>query len=327
MKRATQTGVIVLLTGLAAMSVGCRSLFNISLMAVEKPMRLAMVTENPAELVNPFSPYDPLLDALSAEIDQRVRLEPAFPFQVGPQLASGSYKLALATPAQYAQFPNASEVNILAIAADSAQHQSVPALLIVAVDSPIQTVADLRGKRVAFGAEDNSRSYHAARRLLRDNDLKRSDLAPSPVVLETFRFSQRSAVARTQLVLEDAVDAAFIDLREWESFPVEETGGSEPCQSKLRIVAQTVAVPDLMLLASPMLPADVAADIQQFLFAIGDQRPDLFSALPYAGFWPPTDSVVETCNKLREVINVDTPTTQPATTQPATDANEAATSE
>ena len=291
--------LIVTLAALAALSTGCRTFIN--LFGLGEPVRMALVTQDPVALVNPFTPYDPLLTKLSAEIGQPIRIEPCFPFQAGPQLQSGWHRLAVATPAQIARFDSTEGLQVVGVPARGEDAPMRPAVLVVKRGSDIAKVSDVRGKRVSFGAQFDSRTHLAALAMLNGAGIQVADLAGANLLELPLWKQVADPRRRAQYVLDGTVDAAFIDLATWDAYPRGDQRPDEPCQSKLRAVEKTILVPDRVWLASPKMDSARLAEIQGVLLAAHANYPETLKPLNIGRFYQPREDVLGACAALSEV--------------------------
>lgn len=310
--RDTAKVVPVAVIGLALLMTGCQPVFNLSLNPLEKPVRVVHITDQPLEAVQFISPYADLLDVLRAELDEPVRIEIVLPFAAGPQLANGWYQVGLVKPAVYAQLPERDQLVVLAAPAADADHRVRPALLVTATDSDIETVEDLRGKRVLFGAPDDSRTYYAAVKLLRDHGLKTTDLDSGLPLIGSLWQHEANPRLRVKQVLTGQVVAAFVDEHEWNDFPETHPDDREPAQQKLTIVARTVALPDLLVLGSPKLEPERLDRLRAILWGIEQRHPDALASLGYRGMWPVAEETIANCRALADTAEALPESEEPA---------------
>lgn len=259
------------------------------------PLVIGMPTENPLTALNPLTSYEYLCKALKDELDRPVTVEPCFPIQTEPNLNSGFHQVALVTPWQLASFSRPRADIVIAIATDNAGRLARSALLVVPVNSPIHTIADLRGKHVAFGRAGDSRSHAAALVLLRENGLAPLDLAlevlPVPGMLR--HIDQPYVLA--QQVAAGKVDAGFLDEATWEQLPEHDMERDEPTRSSLRILGRTVALPDQLVIRSDKLSDADARRVQSAFLSMNRNHPHVVSRLGCTGFREPVPATVEAC--------------------------------
>ncbi len=292
-------------------STGCQStpvqqtlhLFGLA----RKPLVVALAADKPRQttltsLINPFEPCEPLLKAMSRRIDRPATWDLAFAFQVEGHLKLGLAQLALVSPKHYAEFENAQGFDVLAISRDEQGRLARPALLVVRKQSPIRRVEDLAHKVVAFGPPGDPRTHLAALLLLEAHGLTKGDLAlePLPVPGSLKHFTNMRAVA--QSVIRGSSDAGFVDLREWETWPEHAESTHQPSRDRLRVLAETIRLPDYLVLRSPKLDDATTQQVRDFLLQADRLAPDALRSLDVAGFAPPRDDVLAACRRLRRVL-------------------------
>lgn len=291
---------------------------------VVKPLapKVAEITR----VINPFEPYRELRAALSDELDREVVPDICFNFQLGPNLALGAAQLAIVSPSDYAALGNREKFRVLAVPVDEQGRAQRNGLLVVPIESTIQSVEDLVGKTVAFGPEGNARTHHAALALLREHGVQRQQLSlellPIPGSLKHMPNDRGVA----QSVINGSSAAGFIDLRAWEQFPETSDDESLPMRSKLRVVAETAPVPDRLIIASPTLDAALTERITQFFVAAGTKHPNALKPLNCSGFaacsvddvirWvalvAPTVKIATAPNYAEDAAPTENPAEQPA---------------
>jgi ABC-type phosphate/phosphonate transport system substrate-binding protein len=294
--------MLVSLTMVLSLAGGCRSFINV--FDTRDPIRMAIVTDNVLDVVNPFSAWDPLLDEMGAALGRPVVFDCPFPSQAGPQLQTGRFALAAVTPYQFVHMPGHEALRVIAAPSSDAQAASRPAVLLVQADSPAQAIADLRGASIAFGPPGATRTYHAALALLAEHDLAEEDLKFD--ILGPGKH-HRNARLRMQLVMEGRAAAAFVDQADWEALPAAEPEDNEPSQARLRVLAQTIPVPQRMIVASPKTDMALVNDTQAFLLRAHQSNPEALQPLGYAAFWAVPPDHVAGFEKLRNDVTPQDP--------------------
>jgi len=294
-----------------------------SLVGLQKtPVVVALVLDNrpvaaAAEVFNPFPKYFDLQQALSKDLQCPVSLDACFPFQVKFGLDSGWYHLAVLTPAQQTNLgPSPDAYRVLAVPVDRRDRDMRPALLVVPANSSIRNIADLRGKVVAFGPADDSRTHHAALQLLREAGLEKTDLAlealPVPGALKHLPDGRGVA----QSVINGSSDAGFLDTAAWEEFAEHAQQPGDPARDKLRILARTIPLPSWVIVVSPKLDPALAGNIEHALLECGRKHPEALQPLDSTGFALPSREVLENCRQLTvSDVPPKTPESRP-TSQP-----------
>lgn len=306
MRRTRRTKALLALAGLIALVVGCQSggqratilsLFGLS----EPPIVIALLPE--PGVLSPFPQHEPLRKALEETLQREVRLDLCLPFQLSPSLSLGIYDAALLTPTAYARAGDQKNLPILAVSVDQQGQVERPAVMIVRADSAITKVADLKGKRVAFGPRDDSRTHIAALALLSEHGLKESDLAFSllPTPSNAVYLTDMDEIARQ--VAGGSIDAGFTDEASWASLPqIAEEG--RPARDTFRVVARTAPVPDKLLIVSPKLKPGLRDRVVASFLDVGVAHPDVLYPLRFSGFCAPDDHVSENCAKIARAAGV-----------------------
>lgn len=298
----TTVGLALLL----AVSSGCQTagLRFLSLVGLKKePLAMALVVDQPTEavgLLNPFTPYQPLQKAMGESLRRPIAVDLCMAFQVETGLKSGWHDLAVVSPAQYARLTQPEVFRTIVCSVDGRHRMSRPALLVVPADSDVRSAADLRGKVVAFGPAEDSRTHYAALKLLHEAGLRKQDLAldvlPIPGSLKHFPHMRAVALA----VINGSATAGFIDEAAWEEFPEEDAAENTPARSKLRVIDRTKAVPDRIILASPTLDEATIGAIRTFLLQVGEKQPEVLSNLTAKAYAVPGEHTLAACRELTQ---------------------------
>lgn len=325
-RRALARRTVLLLGALAMALPGCRSATGLTLLSLvglsQKPVRLGLVADRVEggstdilTPLNPFGPYEPLRAALNDELKRPVGLGLCFGFLLEGYLRDGLFDLAVVTPAQYSALREPERYDALAIMEDPDGRSARPGLLVASTIGPVKSIADLKGRVVAFGPPADARRHQAALALLRDHGLAKTDLAleglPVPGSLKTFPKSRDVC----QSVLNNSSAAGFIDSADWDSLPAS-AAGNEPARDKFRVLGRTVELPDRMILCGSGLDAETRGRIARILFQLDQQRPDVLRSLASAGFCEPQPELIANCRRLGAAASPPAPATEPA--QPGT---------
>lgn len=137
-------------------------------------------SDKPSAMVRQFRP---ILNALETSLTKlagepvRVRMQIAKTYEQGViDLVAGKVDFARFGPASYIRAREADpRVDILVVESNKGR-KTFNGVIAVAKDSPIQTVADLRGKSFAFGAERSTIGRYLSQLHLMRNDIRASDL-------------------------------------------------------------------------------------------------------------------------------------------------------
>ena len=307
-KMVTPSRTVLLLTSLLLVSAtGCQStgLRFLSLIGLQKdPLIVALVADNrprssgkPLAALNPFAPYSKLQAALGKELGRPVGLDLCLPLQLEPSLSSGLCHLAIVSPIQYARLSNRERFTVLAVPIVHKGCATRSAVLVVKANSPLTSVEDLRGKTVAFGPAQDSWTHHAALVLLAQHGLQKTDLALELLPLPGSLKHMPNAAAVAQTVINNSSDAGFIDERDWEELPPS-AAGNEPAHDKLRVVARTIELPERLVLASPKLARETAAQVRSFLLKADQDHPQTLHPLQVSAYQAPREELLTSCQRL-----------------------------
>lgn len=259
------------------------------------PLVIGMPTDNPLTALNPLTTCEYLCGALKDDLDRPVAVEPCFPIQTEPNLSSGFHHVAMLTPLQFASFAKPRADIVIAIAADKTGRLSRSALLVVAADSEIRAVSDLKGKRVAFGPRSDSRSHAAALVMLRENGIGPLDLSLEMLPIPGSLRHVDEPYTIAQQVAGGKVDAGFLDEAVWETLPDRDAERDEPCRSKLRIVGRTVALPDQLIVRSDRLDDAQVKRLQSAFLTLHRHHPEVLARLGYSSYREPVPATIEAC--------------------------------
>ncbi len=265
--------------------------FLLNALTGAKPVSIVLVSEQLLQL-NPFGPYEELRQALKDHMDRPVRLQLCAPFQCELYLSGGFCQFAFVPPTVYARLADRGRFPVLAASADLRGRRERPALLIVRSDSEIESVADLRGKVVAFGPSIDGRTCVAALDLLERNGVTRDDLKkellPLPGSLK--HIAEGRALVRS--VSSGSSDAGFLDQADWERMVAGEGDDAAADVSRLRILAETKPLPDILLIASPKTAPALVETVRAFMLASGRQHPATLKPLALSGYEPVSDAAL-----------------------------------
>ena len=303
--------VLVLAGGTGCQSAGLRFL---SLIGLHKdPLVVALVADTPGkgttaalEVLNPFGPYSRWQSALGEELGRPVGLDLCLPLQLPSALDSGLCHVAVVSPAQYARMTGAERFSVVGVPADEQGRGVRPALLVVKTDSPVQAVADLRGKTVAFGPAGDARTHEAGLALLAEHGLKKADLSLELLPLPGSLKHMPSMRGVAQSVINGSSEAGFLDEAAWEELPAT-AEGDEPARDKLRIVARTAAVPDSLIIASPKLDPQTFDKVRAFLLEADEKYADALRPLHVSCYRAADQELVRDCFRLARAEGGQTP--------------------
>jgi phosphonate transport system substrate-binding protein len=191
-----------------------------------------------------YARFRPLTLTLSGVLGRPLRLVIASSYDEQIEMiATGRADFAYIGPTPYVRARERGRVRILAGEAEGGQafYQSA---LVVRANSPIQKVADLAGKRIAFGAEISMSSAVAPKLILAQAGVRRADLA------EIAHLDRHERVALS--VLHGDFDAGGLRLDIAKTY----------LPRGLRILAVSQPLPPHVIAASPHVAAEEADKVR-----------------------------------------------------------------
>ena len=299
MRRCARLPVILacltLMLAQAGCSVGAGGARFLALFGItKKPVIIALVAK--PGVLDPFTPHEGLRKAMSDSLDRPVRLDLCLPIQLQPNLDLGFYDFAVVTAGAYAGMPGRDRFDIVAVTEDVTGTAERSAVLIVPVDSAIRRVEDLRGKRVAFGPQQDGRTHLAAIALLQDHGLKNTDLQLSLLPVPGLRhMPDMREVAQT--VVNESTDAGFMDEAAYDALPAT-ADGRQPARDRLRVVAKTIPIAETLIIRSPKAETQTVRQVTDFLFAADTAHPEALRPLLVSGYRQPDADLKTHCDRL-----------------------------
>lgn len=295
MRPSASRVVSLWLAGLLIVQIGCQSgaggasilsLFGLS----EKPVVIALPVE--PGVLNPFAPYEPLRKAMSKSINRPVRLDLCLPVQFEPNLMLGYCDLAVMTPASVLEMVHPERFDVIAMPVDDSGRAVHGSSLVVAAAGGLEKIADLRGKRIAFGPRADARTHHAGLALLREAGVRKRDLSLAllPIPGSLRHLSDMGEIARS--VINGESDAGFIDEDALAGL------GQVEIRDQLRMIGQTTPLPDQLIMGSPKLEKNLARKIVGFLLSAERKAPESLHPLLVAGYQEPTPDFEATWARL-----------------------------
>jgi ABC-type phosphate/phosphonate transport system substrate-binding protein len=234
-------------------------------------------------------PWYALQRELSKQLKRPVIVQTLKPFQVAAHLASGRIQFGMLPAADYLELlkdKDLAEGGTLGEVLALSEAGERRGLIVASAKSDIHSVADIKGRRFAFGPKDDPVLHEAAVASLEREGLSVDDIAREIVPIPgSLQFHLNSAEAAKEIVYGFGVgkrrtEAGVIDEWDYDDFP--ETGGRllpliRFSKDQFRVLARTDpvatrALADGPVLASPDADPDLAATVRDFLLAAADKH-------------------------------------------------------
>jgi hypothetical protein len=288
--------------------------FNLDLpfLPYREPVRIGIVHEgtgifNPAtwDVRNIGSPWQPLQSRLQTHLNAPVQFVDLEPFQVAAHLQSGRLNFAFLGAADYIEMSKEfGELGQVIAVSDVATRQG---LIVTNAQSEIRTLADVKGKRFAFGPSGDAVLDDGAKQALADagvtvDDIQK-ELIPVPGVSCQYHISSREVAF--EIVYGLGTQVGVIERADYDAYPDE--GGSfllrTFSKSDFRILGQTKIVrmetiPEGPVVAANNVSAELTADVTEFLLDAAKNHRRALSTMGLAGFHRPPSDVNEEMARL-----------------------------
>lgn len=318
------------LFGLAALiacgTVGCAGqgamfLPLSSVLQMKEPVRIGITRVH----MNPVvpAPWAQLERDLGRKLNRPVQVIAYRPFQLRSQLDRGFLDFAILSATDFAQVGDEGCI-LLAKPINSLGETTRSGLIIARKDARLQSLADLKDQRFAFGPNWDAASHLAAADALMRAGLKPVDLQREllPIPMSRRHHLDSYEVAKA-VAYEPLLSAGAVDEVAWSAWP--EKGGSLVLQTisrdEFRVVGTTVELPEGPIVASRKATPELVAAVKEYL--LSDQVPDkALAPMDWKGFVAVSageyEPVVAMVRQLRQAGWVTEDVTPAPATAPAT---------
>ncbi len=149
-------------------------------------------------------------------------------------------------------------------------------LIVVAKESPIQTLSDLKGKKMAFSSQTSTSGYlFPLSQLVSQNQIKKQDEINQYFSQVTYAGGYDKALLAVANGQSDV--AAFSDYA-FEG-PKADLYGTEEIRKKVRVLDRISGVPTHLIAASKKLSPALVKKIKAALFELAKEKPELLSSV------------------------------------------------
>lgn len=240
------------------------------------------------DIVKTFKNFQPLVIYLQSRINRPIQLViPKDFYEFESFVKNGKVDFAYQAPHTYVRLAHLYNQESLLKALTPEGESKHRGVVIVRKDSPVKTLADLKGKVVMFGSELSTAKCLAPKQLLRENgfeidrDLKRyiHNGSCESIGLNVFLKSVDAGVI---------CDYSFEEINE----PEDSEKGDIPA-GQMRIVAETMEIPTWVFSSLKKTDSEMATRVFHALRALdreNEQYEALLEAAEIGGFVPSNDS-------------------------------------
>jgi ABC-type phosphate/phosphonate transport system substrate-binding protein len=275
-----------------------------TLLGLTPPVRMGVTQIHINPLVAP--PWQPLQTQLKRVLGRDVQVLQLKPFQIRAKLDMGQMDFALVSAMDYPEIAAHTDCRIVAAPLSRNMSPQKRGLIVVPRDSEVQALAQLKGKRFAFGPRNDPILHMAAADALIRAGVDIKDLTKE--ILPPYGFHLNSHEA-AKAVLYEGVDAAIVIEEEYASWPEENTKLFETALPRklFRVLAETEPVPNGPFIAGAKTEPKMLQQVQKFLLTKAADHADLCQALGIGGFVQAGPELYQTTKEMLERVKPQLP--------------------
>jgi ABC-type phosphate/phosphonate transport system substrate-binding protein len=220
---------------------------------------------------------------------------------LGKQLELGNISYALMSAGEYASVKDPGKLTLLATGVNTLDKTARKAYVVVKAGSHVKTISDCTGKRFAFGTYGDMLTDVATRDALEKAGVPVKkllvELLPPPLSLDGRLY--RGNDAPKDIAFDLTVNAGVIDEVMYSKMPA--SGGNlitGPSKDQFTIVGETVAVPEMVVVAGPSADAGTTAKLKEFLLTKVKDDKLICEQLGVKGFAEPDKAAFDAVRSL-----------------------------
>ncbi len=245
-------------------------------------------------LLRKAPPYARLRSELGRHLGCAVQFMELEPFQIAAHLQSGRIQYALVSDKDYQIMTEAGASGLIVASAAPLTRRGV---IVASAKSSIQSLAEIKGRRFAFGPKDDPVLAVAALAALESAGVGKGDIKKEllPVIpnAEWLQYHISSFEAAKEIVYGLGTEVGVIEAAEYESFP--DTGGRliplRLAKDNFRVLGETETVRSQTTLAGPFIASpqadpEVTRKVVEFLSTAHTKTPKALHNVGLARFEP-----------------------------------------
>lgn len=275
-------------------SFACFTCLLFSLTGCQKPaseQKMVQIGTTKADLFGLPAEYRALHPRLENTLKSQVVFRPQPNGEaIAEQLEQGQIAFGFLTAKEYCSIKNPSKLTLIATALNKAGKPSRKAFIVTKANLTSKTIQDCASKRFAFGTYRDLLTDKVTQKTLEQAGVPMRkiliEVLPPPLAFEGRLYRQHD-VAIT--VINDlTVNAGVIDEIDYGAMP--ETGGNiiiGPSKDQLRIIGETVQVPEMVVVAGPSADPKETALLKTFLLNEVKNDKRICEQLEVTGFTEP----------------------------------------
>lgn len=207
--------------------------------------------------------------------------------ELSAAVKSGAASFVLASPTDYLKLHESAKAEVVATKLNKGGTPYCQGTIVAAKNKGIETVADLKGKKICYGPKGSFNKYLAALAAFKEAGLKESDM--------TSEFGSGCGNIADHIV-NGKTDAGVICDYSWDGWNAKD---KNPYAEKLQVVGKGPKLRDLAVAASPKTDKAVVTKIVAALLELKDAPEILAAPLKAKGFAKSSDADY---NALREIV-------------------------
>jgi hypothetical protein len=225
-------------------------------------------------------------DNLSFYLDHPVCFELLTPRQIRVHLADGRTNFAMLSAGDFAQIADSPDYEMLAVPVHKSGKTSRQGLVVVSAESPIQSLANLKGS-ILYLIPQEDLINGAGLGLLLEAGVVEKGTEGKPVGIEIRKCN--SAESLVERVCKDPKSGGIIPAAAYEKWreSTERLIIPQPSRSQVRIISKTVLIPNGPFIASTHNPPELTEKVHTYLLKEVSKWQPILSPMGYTGFAKP----------------------------------------
>jgi ABC-type phosphate/phosphonate transport system substrate-binding protein len=207
-----------------------------------------------------------------------------------------AYHLMYLTPEQYCRVAEQFELSPLAVRKNLRNESTETGLIVVKKGSAIKTLADIQGKKFAFGPHGSTYQFYNVLELLGENKV--------PVAMLGQHRYAADSLAVVQAVLMGAADAGVVTQTWWQTTNDRSLSLTTKLKDELEIIAETKPWPETLWVATASLNQADRATVTDVLTKGIEGKAGTLGAFGATGFVAPDDEVKNLTARMAAIKNI-----------------------
>jgi len=244
--------------------------------------------------------FQPLAEALSKELGQPVTVKTEWDLQQlnGHMAGQADYcDLVYLDPVEYCKLSENHSLTPVAVRINVLENTSEVGLIVVPKNSPIKTVADLKGKRFVFGPYGSPYMFYNVLELFKSGGMPTSMLKMAFYVNDSLTVAQR--------VVFKWADAGVVTQTWWQTTKDRGLDMRKLLKDDLRVIGQTEPLPEYIWATTGRVDSAKRQEITKLLTEKLASNPRVFTPFGAHGLAPIQEKeVLDVCQRIENIKNL-----------------------